>query len=174
MLFRSIERLSTGCERLRCPALLAELYALYLNVYRQSDLHFDKLTAEFLTAVFQDESLDGHLVLYSTAEGLIGFNLCFLYHGMLIDKYVGFRYPEARDYNLYFVSWMENLDFAVSRRLTHYVAGWTDLEIKAYLGAKFTFTHHAVYVKNPGLRRILSHMSGLFEHDKVWFEEHQS
>ena len=70
-----IERLSTGCERLRCPALLAELYALYLNVYRQSDLHFDKLTAEFLTAVFQDESLDGHLVLYSTAEGLIGFKI---------------------------------------------------------------------------------------------------
>jgi len=169
-----IEMLRTGCERLRCPALLAELYALYLNVYQQSDIHFDKLTAEFFSAVFQDASLDGHLVLYSSPEGLIGFNLCFVYQGMLIDKYVGFRYPEARDYNLYVISWMENLAFAQSRKLTHYVAGWTDPEIKADLGASFTFTHHAVYVRNPLLRRIVGRLSKVFEHDKTWFEEQQS
>ena len=66
---------------------------------------------------------------------------------------------------------MENLSFAASRQLSHYVAGWTDPEIKAYLGAKFTFTQHAVYVRNPLLRRILSKFSKLFEHDKAWFEE---
>jgi hypothetical protein len=67
---------------------------------------------------------------------------------------------------------MENLAFALSRKLRHYVAGWTDPEIKAYLGAKFTFTQHAVYVRNPMLRGILGKLSRRFERDKAWFEEH--
>jgi hypothetical protein len=167
-----IEMMNTGCERLNNAAFLNELYELYLNVYRQSDIHFDKLSAEFFSAVFKDHSLDGHLFLYYSAGQLIGFNLCFIHNNMLIDKYIGFRYPAAREHNLYFVSWMENLAFALSRKLRHYVAGWTDPEIKAYLGAKFTFTQHAVYVRNPVLRRILAKLSGHFEHDKAWFEEH--
>ena len=168
-----IEMIHTGCERLNDAAFLNELYDLYLNVYMQSDIHFDKLTAEFFAAVFKDQSLDGHLFLYYSADTLIGFNLCFVHNGMLIDKYVGFRYPAARTYNLYFVSWMENLAFALSQKLTHYIAGWTDPEIKAYLGAKFTFTRHAVYVRNPLLRYSLGKFSSHFEHDKAWFEEHQ-
>ena len=168
-----IEVIRTGSERLNDKSFLNEIYGLYLEVYAQSEIHFDKLSADFFTSVLQDETLDGHLFLYYANEKLIGFNLCFIHNGMLIDKYVGFHYPEARDFNLYFVSWMENLSFAASRQLSHYVAGWTDPEIKAYLGAKFTFTQHAVYVRNPLLRRILSKFSKLFEHDKAWFEEMQ-
>ena len=59
-----IEMIHTGCERLNNAAFLNELYDLYLNVYMQSDIHFDKLTAEFFAAVFKDQSLDGHLFLY--------------------------------------------------------------------------------------------------------------
>jgi hypothetical protein len=168
-----IEIIGTGSERLHDAAFLNEIYDLYLEVYAQSEIHFDKLSADFFAAVLQDETLDGHLFLYYAGEKLIGFNLCFIHNGMLIDKYVGFHYPDAREYNLYFVSWMENLAFALSRGLSHYVAGWTDPEIKAYLGAKFTFTQHAVYIRNPLLRRIMSRFSSLFEHDKAWFEEMQ-
>lgn len=168
-----IEVVVTGSERLNDAAFLKELYDLYQEVYAQSEIHFDKLTAEFFAAMLQDAALDGQLFLYYADAGLIGFNLCFIHNGMLIDKYVGFRYPDARDHNLYFVSWMENLAFACSRQLTHYVAGWTDPEIKAYLGAKFTFTQHAVYLRNPLLRRVLGKFVKHFEHDKAWFEAQQ-
>jgi predicted N-acyltransferase len=168
-----IEVIATGDPRLNDSQFLNELYELYLEVYAQSEIHFDKLTAGFFAAVLQDASLDGHLFLYSAAEKLIGFNLCFIHKGMLIDKYVGFSYPAARDHNLYFVSWMENLSFAVSRQLTHYVAGWTDPEIKSFLGARFTFTQHAVYLRNPILRRVMGRFASFFEHDKAWFEEQQ-
>ncbi len=165
-----IRLIHTGCEQLNDPAFLAALYTLYLNVYRQSELHFDKLSAEFFTAVLTDASLHGRLFVYYSGGALIGFNLCFIHNGMLIDKYVGFSYPAARQHNLYFISWMENLSFALSQRLTYYVAGWTDPDIKAKLGAHFTFTQHAVYVRNPILRRILTKLSRHFEHDKAWFE----
>ena len=168
-----IDMMNTCCERLNKAEFLNELYDLYLNVYKQSEIHFDKLSAEFFSNVFKDTSLDGHLFLYYSAGQLIGFNLCFVHNGMLIDKYIGFRYPAAREHNLYFVSWMENLAFALSRKVSYYVAGWTDPEIKAYLRVIFTFTQHAIYVRNPLLRRIVDKLSSHFEHDKAWFEEHQ-
>lgn len=168
-----LDILPTGCDKLHDPGFVQTLYDLYEEVYAQSEIHFDKLTADFFRAILQDASLDGHLFLYYSQDRLIGFNLCFIHNNMLIDKYVGFRYPEARQYNLYFISWMENLNFAIARQLTHYVAGWTDPEIKAYLGAKFTFTHHAVYPRNPWLRKMLGKLSHHFEHDKAWFDAHQ-
>lgn len=168
-----VDILRTGSEKLQDASFLQALYDLYLEVYAQSEIHFDKLTAEFFRAILQDASLDGHLFLYYRQDRLIGFNLCFVHNDMLIDKYVGFRYPDARACNLYFISWMENLNFAIARRLSHYVAGWTDPEIKAYLGAKFTFTHHAVYPRNRVLRMILGKLSHHFEHDKTWFDAHQ-
>jgi len=54
--------------------------------------------------------------------------------------------------------------------LRHYIAGWTDPEIKRYLGAKFTFTRHAVYVRNPLLRAILRRFSSAFESDRAALE----
>ncbi|MGE5493475.1 MAG: GNAT family N-acetyltransferase [Actinomycetota bacterium] len=168
----SIEILVTGGEPFRNPAFLDRLYALYLEVYGQSEIHFDLLTPGFFRAILQDDTLDGRLFLYRAEGELIGFNLCFIHEGMLIDKYVGFRYPAARDHNLYFVSWLENLAFAQEHGLSHYVAGWTDPEIKAYLGASFTFTRHAVYVRNPPLRSFLKRISSRFEHDRAWFDAH--
>ena len=167
-----IETLATGDPQFADARFLDRLYALYQDVYAQSELHFDKLSTEFFRAVFQDAGLDGRVFLYYVGEQLICFNLCFVHRGMLIDKFIGFDYALSRDYNLYFVSWMENLDFARRHGLSHYVAGWTDPEIKAYLGASFTFTRHAVYVRNPLLRVVLKKLSRLFERDRAWFDEH--
>lgn len=167
----TIEILSTGHERFADSAFLDALYTLYEQVFDQSELHFDKLTADFFRAVFQDAGLDGRVFLYTADGQLIGFNLCFIHQGMLIDKFVGFRYPEARRHNLYFVSWLENLAFARQQCLHQYVAGWTDPEIKAYLGARFSLTRHAVYVRNPLLRGILRRLTRFFERDHAWFAQ---
>ncbi|MGJ7583396.1 GNAT family N-acetyltransferase, partial [Variovorax sp. RHLX14] len=81
---------------------------------------------------------------------------------------IGLSYPEARECNLYFVSWVLNLEYAIERGLTHYVAGWTDPEVKAQLGASFTFTRHAVYVRNPLLRWLARCFVSRFERDRAW------
>ncbi|HXH41048.1 MAG TPA: GNAT family N-acetyltransferase, partial [Thermoanaerobaculia bacterium] len=43
----TIDTVPTGDARFHDEAFLAELYALFLNVYRQSEIHFDLLTAPF-------------------------------------------------------------------------------------------------------------------------------
>jgi predicted N-acyltransferase len=159
-----------GDDRFRRHEVLDEYYQLYMNVFRQSEVHFDLLRAEFFRSVLQDGSSGGIVFEYRQHGRLIGYNLCFVCGTMLIDKYVGFRYPEAREANLYFVSWFHNLAFARERGLKYYVAGWTDPEVKSYLGAQFTFTRHAVYVRNRVLRAGLRRLAGYFERDRAWRE----
>ena len=165
-----IENIATGDVRFLDEPLLAEYYALYKQVYDQSEIHFDLLSPEFFRAVLQDTANGGVVFAYKVDGRLIGYNLCFVHNGMLLDKYVGFSYPAAREYKLYFVSWMHNLQYALEQKLTHYVAGWTDPEIKRHLGASFTFTRHAVYIRNPLIRNALRPVKRFFESDSQWHE----
>ena len=168
----AIEAVPCGSDCFRSPGVLDEYYALYLNVFRKSEMHFDLLSAEFFRDLLQDASSGGVVFEYRHGGWLIGYNICFVTADMLIDKYVGFQYPNARELNLYFVSWFHNLAYALERGLKFYVAGWTDPEIKSYLGARFTFTRHAVYVRNGLLRAVLRRLTGYFERDRVWRESH--
>ncbi|HZR47185.1 MAG TPA: GNAT family N-acetyltransferase [Candidatus Manganitrophaceae bacterium] len=173
-------RTSVEIEEVRTgdPALSDEkvrlLFDLYLNVYHQSEIHFDQLTLPFFSSVLRNRAGEGVLFIYRSRGRIIGYNLCFIYKGNLIDKYVGFLYPEAREANLYFLSWFHNLDFALKHRLKFYIAGWTDPEVKAFLGAQFTFTQHAVYFSNPALRLLLKMFAPLFESDRNRIEKEPS
>lgn len=163
-----IEAVPTGDARFDDEAVLAAFHALFDNVYTQSDTHFDRLGASFFRSVLQDAGSGGVVFVYRHAGAMIGWNLCYEYAGKLVDKYVGFAYPQAREHNLYFVSWMHNLDHARQRGLSHYVAGWTDPEVKSFLGARMTFTRHAVYARNPLLRALLRRLGSHFESDRHW------
>ena len=165
-----IEIVRTGDARFRDEATLAAYYALFDNVYAQSEIHFDRLSPDFFRILLRDAESGGTVFVYRHEGRMIGWNLCYEHGGKLIDKYIGFAYPEAREHNLYFVSWMHNLGYARARGLTHYVAGWTDPEVKSFLGARMTFTRHAVYARNPVLRALLRRLSVHFESDRSWQE----
>jgi hypothetical protein len=40
--------------------------------------------------------------------------------------------------------------------------------VKAFLGASFTLTRHAVYARNPLLRALLRRLARHFESDRRW------
>ena len=166
----TVEQIATGHACFFVPEFVAECYGLYLEVYRQSTQHFDLLSAEFFAAVLQDASYAGVVFIYRRAGQMIGWNLCFETGGRLIDKYIGLRYPAARDVNLYFTSWIHNIEYALQRGLNCYVAGWSDPEVKASLGAQFTFTRHAVHIRSRLLRAALRPLRSRFEADKNWFD----
>ena len=166
----TIETVRTGSTFFADRAVLARLYQLYCNVYEQSEIHFDLLSREFFEVVLNEPDDAGIVFIYRHRGELIGFNLCFKTNDKLVDKYVGFAYPRAREMNLYFVSWVHNIEYALTHDLKTYVAGWTDPEIKARLGASFTFTRHAIYVRNPLLRAGFRLFARRFESDRIWHE----
>lgn len=163
----AVDCLRTGDAVFADPVVLAEFYALYRQVYAQSEIHFDLLSQEFLGAVLGDAGSGGLVFTYRADGQLIGWNLCYVHRGMLVDKYIGLAYPQAHEYNLYVVSWMENLEYARCHGLSHYVAGWTDTDIKRQLGAHFSTTRHAVYLRNPLLRYVFRRCAHLFEAEPV-------
>ena len=167
-----VEQIPTGAPAFRDAALRDAFYALYLEVYAQSEIHFDRLSRAFFDTLLQDADSGGVVFAYRHQGRLIGWNLCFVFGEALVDKYVGFSYPAAREQNLYFVSWMHNLEYALRRELCCYVAGWTDPQIKSYLGARFTFTRHAVRPRSRLLRAALRRLSSRFESDRAWAEAH--
>jgi len=160
-----VETVRLGDGRFVDPTFLEEMYAMYLDVFAQSEIQFDLLSLEFFSALLQHPEIEGVVFLYRHGQQLAGYNICLIQNGMLIDKYVGFTYPLARELNLYCISWMENLEFALGNGLHTYIAGWTDPLVKASLGASFTFTRHLVWVRNPLLRSILRPLRRFFESD---------
>ncbi|KAF1048352.1 peptidogalycan biosysnthesis protein [Xylophilus sp.] len=168
-----VRRVPTG-EAFASDAAVDAYYVLYQGVFAQSEVHFDRLTRAFFATVLRDARSGGIVFEYRRAShdandgALVGWNLCYEHGGRLVDKYIGLAYPDARELDLYFVSWMVNLEYALERGLTHYIAGWTDPEVKAKLGAQFTFTRHAVHVRNPVLRALARKFAGRFESDRTW------
>ncbi|MDR1075506.1 MAG: GNAT family N-acetyltransferase [Xanthomonadaceae bacterium] len=167
-----VEVLETG-EAFAEPGRAEDFYALYLSVYAQSEIHFDLLSLEFFRGILRDAGSGGRVFVYRAQGRMIGWNLCYIHGDKLVDKFIGLEYPAARDHNLYAVSWIENLEYARRHGLGHYVAGWTDPEVKAQLGARFTFTRHAVYPRNGLLRWMLRRISRYFESDRSWRETHR-
>lgn len=168
-----IEILDTGHDRFLDESFRQELYQLYLAVYTQSDIHFDLLTASFFDDILQNSLSKAKVFLYSKNQKLIAYNICYEFQDKLIDKYIGLNYPLATEYNIYFISWFINLDYAKQRGLKFYVAGWTDPEVKEKLGAKFTFTRHLVWIRQPVLRFILGKLRHFFESDSHWHTQIQ-
>lgn len=166
-----IEEIATGAPFFADARNRDAFHALYLEVFAQSEVHFDRLSRAFFDAVLQDARSGGIVFIYRRAGTLIGWNLCFVQGNALVDKYVGFSYPAARENNLYFVSWMHNLDYACRHGLGRYIAGWTDPQIKSYLGAQFTFTRHAVRPRSRILRFLLRRLSRHFESDRNWAQD---
>lgn len=165
------EELTCGSKEFFDEAFLETLYGMYMNVYEQSQVHFDILSRSFFKALLQNPDGGGKVFCYKVGGKLIGYNICFLHGKNLVDKYVGFVYPNAREANLYFLSWFFNLDYALKNNLKYYIAGWTDPAVKKSLGARFTLTQHAVFVRNPILRAILKRIKHLFESDSNWIEK---
>ena len=128
-------------------------------MYAQSAVHFDQLDLSYFQHLLADSLGQGRLFLYRHQGQLIGWNLCYVHAGKLVDKYIGLAYPQSREHNLYAVSWMHNLEYALQHGLSHYVAGWTDSRIKAELGASFTSTRHAIHARSPLLRAALRRLA---------------
>jgi predicted N-acyltransferase len=164
-----IEELITGRDKIS-EELLDRLYGLYEQVYAQSEIHFDKLTKEFFRTILTDGEESGRLFLYSVDGTILSFVTGLVYEERFIYKYIGFDYSRSREFNLYYITWFHMLEYCLRHQLKVMIAGWTDPEIKAYLGSRFSYTFHAVYFRSHLLRWLLTKLKRFFESDKATLE----
>ncbi len=94
-----------------------EIYALYEETRAGSTTDygdFERLPPSYFTSVMAAIAPRALCVLYRVSGVLAAFNLLLLEDDRVIDKFLGMRYPLAREANLYFVSWMHNVRYCIA------------------------------------------------------------
>ncbi len=112
---------------------------------------FDDVPQAYFRAVV--ESLgDSALIVLCRVDGVLaGFSLSLIERNRVIGKYVGMRYPLAREHDVYFINWMTVVRYCIAHGITWLQAGQTTYKQKFRLGCQLKRSW--VYFKHRG--RIL-------------------
>jgi predicted N-acyltransferase len=113
--------------------------ALYEATRAQSGLDYGELEVlppGYFGAVSRALGERAVFVLYWIGEELAAFNLLLVESDRVIDKFLGMRYPLAREHNLYAVSWMANVRFCLERGIGKLQSGQTAYASKLRFGSR--------------------------------------
>ena len=117
----------------------SEILSLYDETRSQSGVDygdFEKLPPDYFRGVMQSLGDRAVLMLYWRGEKLLGFNLLFVEKERVIDKFIGMHYPQAREHNLYVLSWMTNVRFCLERGIRCLQTGQTAYASKVRFGSR--------------------------------------
>jgi predicted N-acyltransferase len=117
----------------------SEILSLYDETRSQSGVDygdFEKLSPDYFRGVMQSLGDRAVLMLYWRGEELLGFNLLFVEKQRVIDKFIGMHYPQAREHNLYVLSWMTNVRFCLERGIRCLQTGQTAYASKVRFGSR--------------------------------------
>lgn len=126
-----------------------EIVSLYDETRHQSGFDYgdlEKLSPSYFRDVMHKLGDRGVLMLYWLDNQLLGFNLLLVGRDRVIDKFIGMRYPMAREHNLYVFSWMCNVRFCLERGITQLQSGQTAYASKLRFGSRLDKTW--VYFKH--------------------------
>jgi hypothetical protein len=116
------------------------------------------------------ESIPGaEYTLYFVQEELIAFNLLVVKQEAMVDIYFCMDFDIGRKYNLYVLSWLENVRTCVERKIPFYYTGQGTEKTKAHLGATFIpsfilFKHRLsvfdrlLVGQSAAIHKVLSHL----------------
>lgn len=146
-----------------------QIAALYESTRQNSQLRygeFEDLPDGYFPAVAAALGERAHIVLYRVGDRLAAFNLLLLEPDRVIDKFLGMAYPLARDHNLYAVSWMENVRFAIStgRRLLQ--SGQTAYASKVRFGSDLVPSTNFARHRWPLVNRAIGAAAPLMAFDR--------
>jgi len=136
-----------------------ELYPLYLEVYERSSLVFEKLTKEYLAGIGGTMPDKVRFFIWRQGGKAIAFSLCLLQGDELWDEYIGLDYSVALDLHLYFYTFRDTVQWAISQGYKWYCSSALNYEPKARLGSELIpldlYVSHTSAVLSLVLRLVL-------------------
>lgn len=113
---------------------LDRIYKLYLETVERGPVALGVHNRLFLEQIC--ERVPGaEYTLYFVQEELAAFNLLVVRQEAMVDKYFCMDYELGRKYNLYVLSWLENVRYCVEQNIPLYHAGQGAEKTKVHLGA---------------------------------------
>lgn len=138
---------------------LESIMSMYLETRERSDMSFETLTPAYFVEVMRRMRGRSLLALYFHGDVLVGANLLLLGAHQLVDKYFVMHGDVGRRLNLYFLSWLTNIEICIERGLTSYLSGQGAEVTKRRLGCRLA--PNWIYFKhqNPVFNSILAAVS---------------
>lgn len=150
--------------------LEAEIHALYCSTQAQSGEDYgdmEHLPPDYFGAV--QRALPGRALfaLYWVGPTLVAFNLLLIEKNRVIDKYLGMKYPVAREHNLYYLRWMDAVNYCISHNIGCLQDGQTAYREKLRLGARLVPSGIWFKHKNPFINFLLRKFSPFLAFDRA-------
>jgi len=115
---------------------LDRIYILYLETVARGPMALGVHSRLFFEKIC--ERVPGaEYTLYFVDEELIAFNLLIVKREAMVDKFFCMDFELGHRYNLYVLSWIENIRTCLERKIPLYYAGQGTEKTKAHLGAAF-------------------------------------
>jgi predicted N-acyltransferase len=143
-------------------ALAGDIDSLYEQTRAQSGLDYGELELlppGYFAAISRALGERAVFALYWVGDELAAFNLLLVEDDRVIDKFLGMRYPLARDHNLYVVSWMANIRFCIGRGIRLFQSGQTAYASKLRFGSRLVPSTIHVRHRQAPLRWLLRRLS---------------
>jgi hypothetical protein len=141
---------------------LDRIYKLYLETVERGPMAFGAHNRLFLEKIC--ERIPGaEYTLYFVQDELAAFNLLVVRQEAMVDKYFCMDYELGRKYNLYVLSWLENVRTCVEQKIPLYHAGRGAEKTKAHLGATFIPSFIFFKHRQPVFDRFLSEQPAVIE-----------
>jgi len=115
---------------------LDRIYALYLETVARGPMALGMHNRIFFEKICQ-RIPGAEYTLYFVQEELAAFNLLVVKQEAMVDQFFCMDYELGRKYNLYVLSWLENVRTCVERKIPLFYAGQGTEKTKAHLGATF-------------------------------------
>ncbi|WP_201769411.1 peptidogalycan biosysnthesis protein [Paracoccus aminophilus] len=142
--------------------VLDRYMALYNATRDRSDWQFEALTADYFTAILRDMPGRSFCTLYRVEGRLLAANFFVANEDVLIDKFFCMDAEEGRAYNLYYLSWFNNIAYCLEHGIARYQSGQAYYDNKLRLGSQLTANFMFFRHRNPILQRVLRWVSPLF------------
>ena len=146
--------------------IVDDVMPLYRSTYANAEFSFEELTPEYFRGVLRELGPRASCVTYWFGARLVAFNLVLHDEKRLLDKFLGMDYAVAREHNLYFCTWFENVRYCIERRIPLYQSGQGLHGVKRRLGSHLSPNWLWYRHRNRALDAILALVERLARLDR--------
>ena len=139
--------------------MVDELLPLYQQVYDRSNLHFEKLTKEFLMRLGREMPDKAKFFVWRKEGRAIAFSVLLLHDECIYDEYIGMDYAVALDLHLYFYTFRDIVSWGIANGFRWYISTALNYDPKLHLKSELLpldlYVRHTMGIANMVLKRVL-------------------